>query len=178
MKMKLYITSCEREKESLTAKALAEAGLYDACKIRAVLCHKESGKPYFENEPNIFVSISHSGGLCIAAISRGEVGVDIEAMVKDSDRLLPLAGRYFAPDEYEYTKSGSAERFYRVWCAKESYIKYTGEGLSRGLSSFSVLSLSGITEEVCFSHLLYENHMIAVCSKKDFAGVPVYIKVK
>jgi hypothetical protein len=43
------------------------------------------------------------------------------------------------------------ERFFRIWTAKEAYVKYTGNGLSEGLQSFSSLDPPGGAGIVTFS---------------------------
>lgn len=49
---------------------------------------------------------------------------------------------FFTSDEYNYIiNSENPEReFYKIWTAKESYIKMIGTGLSKALDSFDVLS--------------------------------------
>lgn len=104
-----------------------------------ILRYAESGKPYVGVGSGMYVSISHSHGLCAAAVSDSEVGVDIEYIdpSRSTERLKRLAARFFSADELAYIKAGAdagdavlPERFFEVWCAKESYVKYTGTGLS------------------------------------------------
>ena len=64
----------------------------------------EHGKPYFENAPWLHFSVSHSGGLWVCALCRCEVGIDIEQY--SARDYLSLAGRFFHPDETEYTERG------------------------------------------------------------------------
>lgn len=79
------------------------------------------------------VSLSHGGGWIAAAGSvTGRVGVDVE-MVRD---VAPsLARRCLTPDERAWMdevpqRSLRAVRFFRLWTAKEAYMKATGEGLA------------------------------------------------
>lgn len=62
-----------------------------------------------------------------------DIGADIE-IISDSrkeERIRALAERYYSEAEREFVLGGdTAERFYRVWTEKESFLKLTGEGLS------------------------------------------------
>jgi 4'-phosphopantetheinyl transferase len=85
-------------------------------------------------------NLSHTRDLVACAISDGcDVGVDVEATERPAD--LTLADRYFAPEEVIIIRSVPPHRqrqlFFRFWTLKEAFIKATGEGLSRPLSSFS-----------------------------------------
>lgn len=173
----LYITDCGRVSESAGAKKLAEAAFQRLYGRSATLTHHGNGKPYFEGEDGIFVSLSHGDGICVAAISDGEVGVDTELMKGGDERLLSIAKRYFAPDEAEYAGIEPIPRFYEIWCKKESYVKFTGKGISSGLSNFSVLSRYGISENIRFFHTIYGDRMLALCSEAEFCGEPEYIKI-
>ena len=100
----------------------------------------DGGKPEI---PGICFSISHSGQMAILAMSDELVGCDIELK---RDATKGIAESYFADDEVAYLKgiAGEAARkdaFFDIWTKKESYIKATGEGLSRSLDSFSVLQM-------------------------------------
>ncbi len=157
----LYISSCTKNNEHVVARQLAEGAVNKLFGREATLSHDERGKPYFSGEDKIFVSISHSEGRCMAVISDSQIGGDIEYMKGGEERLLRLADRYFCPDEVEYVRPDPCRRFYEIWCKKESYIKYTGEGFSRRLDSFSVLNMDGVNFSVCDK----DGYMIAVCSE-------------
>jgi 4'-phosphopantetheinyl transferase len=61
-----------------------------------------------------------------------------------------IAKRFFHPAENAFLQSSGYDAFFDVWAAKESFLKYTGEGMRRPLSGFSVVSgeaLSSGTEE-------------------------------
>lgn len=82
---------------------------------------------------------SHSQGLALFALARGVVlGVDVEAI--RGRRSDEVADRFFHPDESAWLRSlpdaARQESFYAIWCAKEAFIKATGNGLSQGLASF------------------------------------------
>ena len=102
---------------------------------------EERGKPYFQDRSLPRFSISHSGEYVVCALSKHEVGCDIQIMEgKDSDRTLKIGKRFFS--EREFLDMERAEDpqdyFYRIWTIKESYIKALGEGLSLPLDSFYV----------------------------------------
>ena len=43
---------------------------------------------------------------------------------------MALARRFFALEEAEWLRSRGEAAFFDLWCAKESWLKYTGRGLS------------------------------------------------
>lgn len=167
--IKLYIADANGYDEHTVGAALARYALYDTYASAAPLKKDTRGKPYFEDHA-ARISISHSGGICIAAISDGEIGADIEQKNGDAEHLTRLAARYFTKAEAEYVSATPTERFYEIWCAKESYVKYTGEGFARTLSSFSVLDF-----EMCFSHFDYNGYHIAICSSEYTDTPPTFV---
>ncbi|WP_421943903.1 4'-phosphopantetheinyl transferase family protein [Pedobacter sp.] len=86
-------------------------------------------------------NISHSGSLCVLAISTSEVGIDIEKINDDFDFENVLYNT-FSESEIEYINSKkelSRRRFYSLWCRKESLLKATGEGLTDNLNLINTL---------------------------------------
>lgn len=96
------------------------------------------GKPFLKDFPGLFFSLSHSGAYAACAVSDREVGLDIQQCAR---RVKPAAAdRILHETEANAWEGLSKEEkdacFFRLWAAKEAYVKYTGEGLSK---SFSVL---------------------------------------
>ncbi len=104
----------------------------------------ERGKPYFPEQPGIHFSISHSGELWVCALGESPLGVDVQKCVKkrgESDREAAgrfgrMARRFFHPREADWVERDPGQRFFRIWAAKESYVKYTGEGIGAGFDLF------------------------------------------
>lgn len=129
--------------------------------------------PNKRTETNIhgtYLNISHSMDICAVAVADLPVGLDIELNKRDFEHLNRLAKRFFSRDEYEYVKCYPEKRFYEVWCKKESYVKYTGEGFSRAFKSFSVFELSE-----CFSAFEINGYYGCVCSEKSEYIKPIFV---
>jgi len=109
---------------------------------KTVIIRDARGKPRFADIPQLCFSVSHSGAYGVCAVHYDNVGLDLQAH-KNCDKRA-IARRFFHPDEYDYLEKEDFLSFFEVWTAKESYLKYTGEGLSRGLGSFSVIDASGL----------------------------------
>ncbi len=106
------------------------------------------GKPYIKELPNVHFSISHSGNIWACAMGETPVGLDIQTEGKvDAEKI---ARRFFHPSEIAWLQEHGWEQFARIWAKKESYVKLTGDGLSKGLDYFSVVdgSLDAVQEEV------------------------------
>jgi len=119
------------------------------------------GKPYLL-QPDVQFNMSDSKQLALYAITKNrEVGIDIEWMRPDIDRM-GIAKRFFALQEQQQLRAlPQAQQltgFYQCWARKEAYIKVIGQGLSFPLANFSVslqpdgfnnlLSVNDDTEEV------------------------------
>lgn len=102
------------------------------------------GKPRLRGEPDFHFNLSHSGDWVVLAYASYPVGIDVERIQWNSGKEK-LARHYFTTDEQDYVfgqgERGTAERFFEIWTAKESYLKYLGTGLRKALNSFSVLQL-------------------------------------
>ena len=99
---------------------------------------KGSGKPYIQGREDFFYNLSHSGRYVVIAWSNREVGVDVQK--HDSGvNVQAVARRYFTEEEQDCVQE-NARKFYEIWTKKESYIKYTGQGLMQGLNSVHVLA--------------------------------------
>lgn len=145
---RIYFLRTARERgkseERLRAAAARAAGLRADDPSLLVLRTKE-GKPYFPGE-SLHCSVSHSGGIWLCAISAAPVGVDIQ-LVGDCDAER-IAARFFHPDEAAWLRGRGKEAFFEVWCAKESYVKYTGTGMLPGMDGFCVTDGAGISGRV------------------------------
>lgn len=100
----------------------------------------EHGKPYVEGSPfPVFYNLSHSGDYVVCGLSDREVGIDVQQVGRYRQELVR---RFFHPDEIrqleQCAESGRNDLFFRFWSAKESFLKYTGTGLSGSLSGFEV----------------------------------------
>jgi 4'-phosphopantetheinyl transferase len=145
------------------------------------------GKPELApsaGEGPIQFSLSHSGDLCVIAISaQTPVGVDVE-QVRERVHLERLVSTRLAAAEASVILglAGKERRsaFYRVWTRKEAYLKAKGVGLSVELGSFTVSAgerpilvspLSGDQAEWALTDLdLGEGFQGALASRDRSAG--------
>ena len=140
-KMALYKNS-EARKQILVSELLLRKALDDK-KIDhedLVYEYNEYGKPSLSNINGFFFNISHSGDYVLLGASDNEIGVDIERIKKFNPRI---AQRFFRKEEYEYIMTPQDEEkrrrlFFLYWVIKESFIKYSGKGLSQALNSFRI----------------------------------------
>ena len=147
----------------------------------------EFGKPYVESilingnkyPSPIHFSISHSGSLLICLVAEFNVGADCQ-FIGAYDGKREIAARFFSPEENGYLSRYSENNAYtraftEVWALKEAYTKYTGKGLSEGLTKFSVAGSNGLVKTLRGARLTLLPELcgcaVAVCyediSKKD-----------
>lgn len=100
---------------------------------------EEGGKPFLTEFPDIHFNLSHSGDKVCCAIGNKPVGIDIQKHTAVKERL---AGRFFTEKDNKMLAACGAEQkeklFFKMWSIKESYIKFTGKGMSQGLDSFEI----------------------------------------
>ena len=122
--------------EALLRYALHCRGLSGAYRVAA----GPHGKPFLPEVPDLHFSLSHSGRWAAIAWDCCPVGLDVETI---APRRAEVLARRFAPAEQTYLLAAPEpdrlQRFYQLWTAKEAYVKYLGTGLTRPLSSFSVI---------------------------------------
>lgn len=119
----------------------------------------EFGKPFVSDVPGFHFNLSHSGRYVVLAYGDREVGVDVQQHTAGNTDAL--ARRWFSPEEYAYAE-GSRQRFYEIWTAKESYVKYLGKGLCMDLRAVSVLNPG---PDLCFQHIsLSDDYSLCFCS--------------
>lgn len=122
------------------------------------------------NFDEIQFSVSHSGDVWACGVSGRPLGVDVE-LHRESCMAERIARRFFHPEEYRYLEQlgFSTEAFFSLWTAKESYVKYTGEGISSLYSSFSSVEagkLAGEINGIKYRHFpIKEGYSFCVSSK-------------
>jgi phosphopantetheinyl transferase len=98
--------------------------------------HREGFAPRLPDD-SVRVSCASRDGLAAAAIARGPVGIDVEAV---DGGEIPWGMLH--PDEAAglaaLSETSRAEGFAALWAAKEAYLKALRLGLSREPSSFRV----------------------------------------
>lgn len=125
-----------------------------------IAIHRDKGKPY-TNAMGIEFSVSHSQNIWACAVAQNPLGLDVQH--RNECEYEKIAKRFFHVAEYEYLKKNKFAQFHKIWAAKESYVKYTGQGITQGLSSFSVV---GRTPNVQLTWLdIVEGADICLCTK-------------
>jgi len=89
----------------------------------------------------IVFNLSNTKGLVVCAVSRDEVGVDVEPAGR-GDQVLPIADTVFSVDELAALRAlpprEQTKRAIDLWTLKESFIKARGLGFSLPLDRFTL----------------------------------------
>lgn len=151
--MKVYYTRKRESGEAFIKRVLCERYGVNNPEIK----RGENGKPYLANSP-FKIGVSHSGEITALAVGNCEVGLDIE--LRREIRSSAIARR-LSPEERE-------EDFFRLWTAKESYVKYLGSTLAHMLVSLNfhggVLYENGVPVPVFLTHFEIENYCFTLCT--------------
>lgn len=126
------------------------------------------GKPYFLSAPALHCSVTHSGDYWLGAFSDQPLGIDLQIYRKV--RREAVSRRFFHPTEDAYLQSEGYRDFFRVWAAKESFVKCSGEGIDSGFGRFSVADSGGLLPRVQGQSLWFvpfrEGYSLCVCTKE------------
>ena len=141
-----------------TGKKLLKSGLrerLDDDKFVPQIKKRADGKPYLDNS-KLHFNISHSQQYVVCAIGEVELGVDIQYHKKNDTKLV--AKRSMSVGEWQaYQEADNqAKFFYDLWAKKESYLKYTGEGIRRDMR---LLTLDAYIQEI----IIADNYSGALC---------------
>lgn len=161
---------------SLGAGVLLREGLRQFGITEYSLRYGKNGKPYLGEYDNMFFNLSHSGVISAVAFYRTEIGVDIE---KISDISKELVRKVTTKNEFSYImgldEEEQREQFFRLWTAKESYMKYIGTGLSLPPTDLEIdfgreISMMHLGKKVpiIFEEHTIEGYKITVCYEKGF----------
>ena len=134
------------------------------------------GKPYHNK---LCFNISHSGRYVICVTGKEDVGCDIQKIKPAHPRIM---NSFFTDSEREYVQfaddSMKEECFTRIWALKESYLKMTGDGLTRNLQdiSFEIGDRIRLFENqkerfLYFTEHQIKNYIIMVCGKEQEMAV-------
>lgn len=133
-------------------------------------CSKH-GKPYLP-DTGIEFNVSHGRNRIAVATAGHPVGIDVEYRRTNK---LHVAKRFFSEPEIASLKHhGDPDaHFTTLWCIKESFLKYTGKGLTRPLSTFAVeqnneryaISENGDTKADICIQFMYDkpDYFYAIC---------------
>ena len=166
----VHIYTADGGRSSSAEYLLRAAGLWAAREglenVDLTLARPLYRKPYFPLAPEIQFSVTHSGGCWACAFSRQPVGLDLQ--VSQPVWEGGLARRFFHPREAEFL-SVHPEEFFRVWTAKESYVKLTGRGIDDGFHEFSVVCSGGLRsrlEGVSIRHIPFRpGYTLCLCAR-------------
>lgn len=119
-------------------------------------------KPYIKEHPEIFFNLSHSNDYAVLAISDKEVGIDIEKLRPVRSPLVVKAlGQEAADQLLSLPDTEQIMEFFRQWTMKESYGKYTGEGLISVLFENVGSSESGLN---FYTSTAIEGYYLTICT--------------
>ena len=98
------------------------------------------GKPRVKNA-DLHFSLTHTGEHALVAVGNFELGLDAEE-IRGARVDAPLARRVMTAEEFETwsqaPREAQVQAFFRLWSAKESVMKASGQGMSLGPDTFAV----------------------------------------
>lgn len=133
------------------------------------------GKPVLK-ESELHISITHSANLAAVYISEKKVGIDVEQLDRNIDKVVQ---RFVAPQEIDFIEKGSHPQLAKImlWAAKEAIYKCSGlpgilfnkqiliENFDyRAQNHFSgKLLYQGITTKYRLNYHIVKNNVLVYC---------------
>ena len=166
-------TGMKRERiaaSTLLSYALKRCFGLDECELE--YAEGDYGKPYVASHQGVHFNISHTDGYCAVAVSDAHVGVDIQRIEPELNAgKKAIIRRFFSEHEREFygMSEETPSLFYRLWTAKESIVKCTGEGISHGIHRFAipVFSEKCRCDDMFLTAFDTDEYAMTVCSFND-----------
>lgn len=145
------LSDLQRKKESLLARCL----INEICKklklgsiFECGFKKDYKGRPYFSNHPDIFISITHSNGYVIAAVSNATLGIDFEKIDANAAEDLKMA---FNNDDW-HSVSNDVNSIFKYFSLKEAYSKMIGTGFTSEPANIQIESLKLNSHSIFFEN--------------------------
>lgn len=171
-KIRYHFVSTDRiseRKESLIGRIILHKALTEIKAGEYTVEYAGNEKPQLKCKKGVYFNISHSGDFVAVAVSDDEVGCDIQEIRPYNPKV---AERNYCENEKGLIEESEDKDdiFIRFWALKESILKFTGKGLSGGLSNYDFSPYSGRESFSAFGCNFYvkkiENTYFALCHKK------------
>jgi 4'-phosphopantetheinyl transferase len=102
------------------------------------ISHDIAGRPFIADMPDIGISYATREGVVLVVLDDGRVGADVEIIEPLADIPWNVMHAQEREDLSRLTGMARSEAFYRLWTAKEAFLKATGQGLMREPSNFAM----------------------------------------
>ena len=119
-----HIKNREQKKQSVLSSLLLRYAFLDAFGVDVFdfeVVYTEKGKPRFLEKDNLYFNLAHTNGAAVCIVSDTECGIDVEQACR---KISEAVQERFLGKVYSSSKEAICE-----WVKKESYGKFTGEGL-------------------------------------------------
>lgn len=131
------------------------------------------GKPLLINQENIFFNLAHCIKGVVCGISQKEIGVDIQEIVKYDESI---GKRFMSNEEMQKVDKFDRDRYFtKIWTQKESYGKYTSQGICYDMNSITLGGKERI-EEILIRSYGAEEYYISVVTQERLPLVYVDIE--
>ena len=162
---------------SLGAGVLLKLALEKEGIVDFIIQSTKKGKPYLAENKALFFNLSHSGEIAMCTLASCNVGCDVEKIKSKPPNIT----RMFVNEQED------KNQFYKLWTAKESYLKMTGDGFFKNPKDI-VIKLpfgSQVVENkaVTFFDLSMaamshtgKSYQITVCAEGEFANEDIKVE--
>ena len=138
--LRLYYAKGERPEHWSHAALLTALEAYTGRTYTEADILRESGKKPQLRDGTVQFSVTHSGPYWMVCLSPATIPVGLDLQQHKAKYTPGVAKRYFHPAELALLQKAQAERtdtvqtdtalFFDLWCGRESYAKYTGDGIT------------------------------------------------
>ncbi len=159
-----------KRKENILGRLLLHKALEEMAVGEYSVIYNDLEKPRLECGNELYFSVSHSGDYVALCLSDDEVGCDIQEIKPCNHKV---AVRHYSENESRLveTNTNKDDCFMRLWALKESILKFTGKGISGGLSTYDFSIFEGQESFEAFGCNFYvtkiDNAYFALCHKKE-----------
>ncbi len=157
--MKIYYTAVPTNSKEFLSRILRDFYGISTPKITK----NSYGKPYFIDF-SLFFSISHSENITAIALSKREIGLDIQKKRAKTPKRVTQ----------RLSVAEKQEDFYRIWTTKEAYIKYCGKSIAKLYSRLEykngALYEQNTPVAAVFFYAEIEGCTLCVCSAEQAAA--------
>ncbi len=171
------ITAEKVREEKICAYALLRYALFMEYGVEEapLFIYGDREKPYLDNYPHIFFSLSHAGGYSACTVCDSEIGMDLQdyrPMKYDISEKICTKREIL--EVYGGDSPTPSETTCRMWCMKESYGKLTGKGFAEGFDSIETGEMreKGVLRVTDIS-LNNEDFYLSVCGYEPVSEIEV-----